>query len=402
MSTTSVEDSSPAQPTLILTEKQKRVLQFLCARTTTSPQMEIEMGPGGIGIAMNFNKRACGMDWYIMKYGVEQIRVAGKLDPTTIEVDFEKLKQSAGLASVEQAQLIWESIIELMHPSLLETTVPEPIEDALDSELDKYDGPHPPLVRQLYKAARRVEFAACEFELRTCRKQLKLAYENAAASGTSSGRCDESVEEANDRLLDAKASSARASSGETCKSILALIIWYIRGLLGQDLQKLEAWSARGDERQRPKILTTLEVDDQGNYTSTMLMDELPKLYRRLHNSALVRGDAYQDRLQLFMCLYDLKTALWRRFLQQGSDAQQALFLYADKAGLHDYAGYLNWKHRLSFRSSCLADLWLDHVCGYGPSTRVGTYNLIGRQIKTMTRLFGDGVLNFMNHDLEHR
>lgn len=114
MSAPSADDASPPKADIPLSAEQEKVRQALWACTNASPRIGLIIGSSGLHVAASFDKAAPGIVFQAVESGPNQIRVAGKLDPATVEVNYESLRQAARLHSREEAEQVWESIKELI------------------------------------------------------------------------------------------------------------------------------------------------------------------------------------------------------------------------------------------------------------------------------------------------
>ena len=315
----------------------------------------------------------------------DQITVAADLDVADVEVDFEKLKAAAGLASVEEAAEVWESIKEVVSAAAASATpVSHWSRDKL--ELQKWDVPRPTLLEQLHTAARDIQLFVYKAQLENLEAQLESAAQTAATSVPPSESRHRPV---NDRRLQvAKDSVRRVSSMPAIRTnTQALTAWFIRGLFGdRGLENFYTSQRQSVEQQRSKQQHTASKQRD---LPLDLMDRVLESYQQIRDSPGEEAcgeEAYQDRLRLYACFFDNLTNLRCKFWQKGSAEQRALLRYADDKGFSRSLQQVAW-------------IWLTEKTGQSRST-IDDAVWKGRQIRTMIALFGGGVLYFMDSRLE--
>lgn len=109
---------------LTLTAKQQSVLLVLWPCLKASPRIDVQIGPEGIRLGATFDRTAPGMVFDKVRSDYDQITVAANLDVATVEVDFERLKAAAGLASAEEAVHVWESIKDVVSAAAAAAVTP--------------------------------------------------------------------------------------------------------------------------------------------------------------------------------------------------------------------------------------------------------------------------------------
>jgi hypothetical protein len=106
--------TSTTQTNLTLNAKQQTVLLVLWPCLKAPPRIDVQIGPEGIRLGATFDRTAPGMVCGTVRSEHNQIAIAANLDVATVEVDFERLKAAAGLASAEEAMHVWESIKDVV------------------------------------------------------------------------------------------------------------------------------------------------------------------------------------------------------------------------------------------------------------------------------------------------
>jgi hypothetical protein len=372
----------PAQANLTLNSKQQSVLLVLWPCLKAPPRIDGQIGPEGIKLGATFDRRAPGIVFETVRSDHDQITVAADLDAADVEVDFEKLKAAAGLASVEEAAEVWESIKEVVSAAASATPVSHWSRDKL--ELQNGDVPRPTLLEQLHTAARDIQLFVYKAQLENLEAQLESAAQTAATSVAPSESRHRPV---NDRRLQvAKDDVRRVSSMPAIRTnTQALTAWFIQGLFGdRGLENFCSSQRQSVEQQRSKQHTASKQRD----LPSDLMDRVLESYQKLRDSPGEEAceEAYQDRLRLYACFFDNLTNLRCKFWQKGSAEQRALLRYADDKGFSISLQQVAW-------------IWLTEKTGQSRST-IDDAVWRGRQIRTMIALFGEGVLYFMDSRLE--
>lgn len=107
---TSATDPSPPEHDMSLSDKQERVRRVLWHCLKNPPRVEVTVGPGELSVAAKFTTTSVGVHFGDVQTGSEEIVVAAKLDPATVEVNLEQLGDLAELDSAEEASLVCDSI----------------------------------------------------------------------------------------------------------------------------------------------------------------------------------------------------------------------------------------------------------------------------------------------------
>lgn len=326
----------------------------------------------------------------------DQITVATNIDVTTVGVDFEKLKAVAGLASAEEAAEIWESIKHVVS-SASAATVAQRSEIALEApeKIPPWNpnASRPSLVQQLYTAARDIQLFAYKAQLKDLEARIERSEETSPANVARSEPRNRYTE---GRLQVAKDDVSRALSMHGVRNnTRALTAWFIQGLFGdRGLDNFYSSQQEYLKRRLAKEHTAPQRD-----LPLTPMDKVLVSYQRIRDCAgLPYGQAYQDRLRLYVCFFDQLTSLRNRFWQRGSAEQRALLAYAEDKHLSAPSERTeSLKPRPSMQQ--VAWVWLTERTGQSRSV-IDDAIWKGRQIRTMIDLFGDGVLYFMNSYLE--
>lgn len=108
----SASATNPATPEhdMSLADKQERVRRVLWHCLKDPPRVEVTAGPGLLSVAAKFTTTSVGVHFADVETSPEEITVAAKLDPSTVEVNFEQLGALAELDGAEEAVVVWESI----------------------------------------------------------------------------------------------------------------------------------------------------------------------------------------------------------------------------------------------------------------------------------------------------
>lgn len=387
--------TTPA-PNLTLTAKQQSVLLNLWPCLKSPPHIDIQIGPAGIRLGATFDTTAHGMVFETVRSDNNQVSIAANLDVTAVEVDFERLKAAAGLNSVEEAAEIWESIKHVVDSAAAATPVSHRSSDVLKVEdrwweLPKWEVPRQTLLEQLCTAARDLRLVAFKIELRKLESQLEDAVEGTAGT---LARSEQRGRYTNDRLEAARNDVRRAPSTLNMKHARALTAWFTQGLFGEKgLENLYS-----SQRERIQRQSTEEHIVPQRDLSMTLTSKVLDTYKRIYNTAgAAYGQAYQDRLRLYVCFYDQLTSLRHKFWQKGSEEQRELLRYWEDKGLSALPGRTDWNPRSSMQQ--IAWVWLTEKTGQSRSS-IDDAEWKGRQFRTMIELFGDGVLYFMDSHLE--
>jgi len=387
-------------PDCTLTPKQQSVLLALWPCLKSPPRIDVQIGPEGVRLAATFDRTTPGIVFENVRSKRDEIAVAANLDVATVEVDFEKLKVAAGLESAEEAAEVWESIKHMVSfASAATCTVAQRYARDAGEKVPPWDlsVSRPSLVEQLYTAARDVQILAYKVQLNEIEAQLEPAGTTAAAKIALNERWNRYTED--DRLRMAKYDLKRASSPHIMKHIRGLTAWFVQRLFGDrglenfySSQREHIGQQRSEENMAPQVGQERELPSN-------LMDKVLNSYQRIRDSATdMQGEAYRDRLRLYACFFDQMTSLRRKFWQKGSAEQRTLLQYADdKAASIPSGSTRGLKPKQSLQQ--VAWEWLPEKTGQSRST-VDDAIWKGRQLRTMIALFGDGVLYFVDSQLE--
>lgn len=242
------------------------------------------------------------------------------------------------------------------------------------------DAPGASLLDQICTAAHSIQLSACKAQLRSIEV------------GAQSEPYDRRISE---KLERARIDVSKVSSGAITENIRALASWYINGLFGdKGLKNFEMLVLENFVKHLGSRFDSSPKVQRATDSPLSPMDRVPEMYRRLSESAMAPGEVYQDRLRLYAEFLDQKTALWLNFCTQKTSERGSLTSYAQAKGL---TSPRSGKPRSKMPS--LAWIWLENQTGHS-KVLIEDAIWMGRHFKTMMRLFGGGVLCFMDSTLE--
>lgn len=383
-------------PDCTLTSKQQSVLLALWPCLKSPPRIDVRIGPEGVRLAATFDRTPPGIVFENVRSKRDEIAVAANLDVATVEADFGKLKVAAGLESAEEAAEVWESIKHVVSVASAATcTAAQRCARDAGEKVPPWDlsVSRPSLVEQLYTAARDVQIFAYKAQLNKIEARIGRLE---GTSPTNIALSEPRNRYTEDRLQVAKTDVRRASSMSDVKNnTRVLTAWFVQDLFGdRGLENFYSSQQECIKRQLAKEYTTPQRD-----LPSTLMNSVLDSYQRICDSAdMTCGQAYQDRLRLYVCFFDQLTSLRAKFWQKGSAEQRALLTYADNKDLSARSQRTDWlKPRPSLQQ--VAWVWLMEQTGNSRSV-IDDAIWKGRHFRTMIELFGDRVLYFMDSRLE--
>lgn len=107
------------------------------------------------------------------------------------------------------------------------------------------------------------------------------------------------------------------------------------------------------------------------------------------------GDAHHRRLQCYVLLYDQHKSLWTKFYQLDSTERRALLSHSQDEGMVVHSEDADMNANIAQ----FAWRWLERKTAQ-PRQRIENDIWIGRNLKAMVQVLGDGVLYFMDKRLE--
>lgn len=249
---------------------------------------------------------------------------------------------------------------------------------------------------QLYSAATEIQRCALRAQAKRSQAQREIALQENGSSSKGIEHKMKDIEIAsrkNEKAVQLAQSTANAINLRT------VVTWYVDYLFGdKGLENLHQCLNSVQQDQGADVYKTPTDDDS---TPSAMMHGITCTYQKLIESSKVRGNAYQERLLEFIHFCNRQTTFWERCFVHESPERDALLAYWHVYGRSTYAQGAGWKAKPGNQIGVLLRQWIEKATGHTWAT-IQNEVWIGRHLKGMVRMFGHGVLCFMDTDLEDR
>jgi hypothetical protein len=250
------------------------------------------------------------------------------------------------------------------------------------------------LHQRLLTTATDVRLAALHARLLKCEHDYEIAENPAAAQGLSTSS---TIQRKNDEASK-KAFKALKRANEALindwPDLQNTTTWFIQDLFGdtglQNLCQQISQSSQADQ----SSLFEASIGDSGQLVD--LMDQVPQTYRDLAKGGPALEDSYVAPFQLLVHFQEQHKTLWSKLMQEDSAERQALLLQSKKAlaDLDDNSLTIHGRKVVH-----LAWKWIEEKINHTKGTMV-KHLVVSHHLKAMIKVFGRGVLHFMDKRLE--
>lgn len=257
------------------------------------------------------------------------------------------------------------------------------------------------LYQRLLTAAVDVRLAALKARLSKCEHDYEVAGSKAASQDFSAYRYDHSrnVEtiRTKEELKEAKSDLEIASiHGST--NFKKTTAWFVHQLIGDvGIQNLHQCFRSLNRTDQSDVLQ-VAIDNED--ASLSLMDKVPKAYLTLAENGQSLKNTYHERYRRYGYFCEQHHALWSKFFTAGSTERNLLLFHSQNEGLVTYSEELERSIGCN-RIARLAWKWIEKITGQ-TSHSIESELWIGRYLKAMRQVLGDGIMCFMDKRLEIR